>query len=80
MTRSNPGRSLAFIALASAVAVVLAAVVMTRFLGEAQPPHSAMRSVFTKPPRLLPRYEQLDAPLMGSGDMAVALCGNPEDQ
>ena len=28
----------------------------------------------------LPRYQQLDAPLMGNGDMAVAVCGNPENQ
>ena len=49
-------------------------------LGDVQPPHSAMKSVFTKPPQPLPLYEQLDAPLMGNGDMAVALCGDPENQ
>ena len=41
---------------------------------------SAYKSVFTRPPLPLPRYQQIDAPLMGNGDMAVAVCGNPENQ
>ncbi len=42
--------------------------------------HAPFVSVFTAPPKPLPRYEQLDAPLLGNGDMAAALCGAPEDQ
>ncbi len=36
--------------------------------------------MFTQPPLPLPRYQQLDAPLLGNGDMAAAICGNPENQ
>ena len=39
-----------------------------------------MRSVFTETAATVARYDQLDAPLMGNGDMAVALCGDPENQ
>jgi hypothetical protein len=41
---------------------------------------SAFTSVFTAPPMPLPRYQQLDAPLLGNGDMAVAMSGGPEAQ
>ncbi len=41
---------------------------------------SAFTSVFTAPPMPLPRYQQLDAPLLGNGDMAVAISGGPEAQ
>jgi alpha-L-fucosidase 2 len=41
---------------------------------------SAYQSIFARPPMPLPVYEQLDAPLMGNGDMAAALCGEPEHQ
>ena len=40
----------------------------------------AFTSVFTQPPMAMPRYQQLDAPLLGNGDMAVAIGGQPEDQ
>lgn len=38
------------------------------------------KSVFTQPPMPLPRCQQLDAPLMGNGDMAVAMSGDAENQ
>ena len=41
---------------------------------------SGFTSVFTAPPMPLPCYQQLDAPLMGNGDMAVAISGGPEAQ
>ncbi len=76
--RSALIRAAGALVCAGVVFLVVAAVVRT--FRDAQGPHSAMKSVFTKPPTPLPLYEQLDGPLMGNGDMAVALCGNPEDQ
>ncbi len=40
----------------------------------------AYTSVFTQLPMAMPRYQQLDAPLLGNGDMGVAIGGQPEDQ
>ena len=41
---------------------------------------SRHRTVFTNPPRRIPSRTQTDAPLLGNGDMAVALGGPPEAQ
>ena len=41
---------------------------------------SRHRTVFTHPPRRIPSRKQTDAPLLGNGDMAVALGGPPEAQ
>lgn len=40
---------------------------------------SRHRTVFTHPPRRIPSRTQTDAPLLGNGDMAVALGGPPEE-
>ena len=61
-------------------AVFIIAALITETPCGAQSASRAMRSVFTKPPQRLPLYEQIDSPLMGNGDMAVALCGAPENQ
>lgn len=47
---------------------------------ETIPVVTAYSSVFTKPPMPLPRWQQLDAPLLGNGDMGVAISGDPENQ
>ena len=52
----------------------------TKLSADEGPGNSAYHTVFTQPPQPLPLYEQLDAPLMGNGDMAAALCGDPEKQ
>ena len=41
---------------------------------------SRHRTVFTHPPRRIPSKTQTDAPLLGNGNMAVALGGPPEAQ
>ena len=63
-----------------AVACIAGMTPPTGLAADASPENSAYKSVFTQPPLPLPRYQQLDAPLMGNGDMAVAVCGNPENQ
>ncbi len=66
--------------LLGAIACLAAVAPPASRAADADPENSAYRSVFTQPPMPLPRYQQLDAPLMGNGDMAVAVCGNPENQ
>ena len=41
---------------------------------------SRHKAVFTQPPRRIPSRAQTDAPLLGNGDMGVALGGPPEAQ
>jgi len=41
---------------------------------------SRHKAVFTSPPRRIPGSEQVDAPLLGNGDMGVAIGGPPESQ
>jgi len=41
---------------------------------------SRHKAVFTQPPRRIPSRVQTDAPLLGNGDMGVALGGPPEAQ
>lgn len=48
--------------------------------GSGAPGDRAFTSVFTQTPMAMPRYQQLDAPLLGNGDMGVAIGGQPEDQ
>ncbi len=48
--------------------------------GYASPAADPFKSIFNQAPMPLPRYQQLDAPLMGNGDMAVAVSGDPDDQ
>ena len=61
--------------------MMFAAVALTAKLSADEAPgNSAFRTIFTKPPQPLPLYEQIDSPLMGNGDMAAAICGNPENQ
>ena len=66
--------------LLTAFKVLLVIGSVSRLFADEGPGNSAYRSVFTSPPQPLPLYEQLDAPLMGNGDMAAALCGGPENQ
>ena len=42
--------------------------------------HSPWLSPFSQPSLPLPRYTQIDAPLLGNGDLAVAIGGPPEAQ
>lgn len=53
---------------------------MIGITGCSGPVINPFKSVFNRPPMPLPRYQQLDAPLMGNGDMAVAVSGDPDDQ
>ena len=46
----------------------------------ADPGRSAFLSVLTHPPTPMPRYQQLDAPLLGNGDIGVAIGGDPQSQ
>ena len=48
--------------------------------GEARRIVSRHKAVFTVPPRRIPSRSQTDAPLLGNGDMGVALGGPPEAQ
>ena len=67
--------------LAGLTAMLLTAIGLTAKLSADEGRgNSAYRTLFTKPPQPLPLYEQTDAPLMGNGDMAAALCGSPENQ
>ena len=52
----------------------------TGHAADTDPRVSIPKSVFVQPPLPLPRYQQLDAPLMGNGDMAAAVSGDPENQ
>lgn len=54
--------------------------IVTKLSADEGSENSAYHSIFTHPPKPLPLYEQIDAPLMGNGDMAAALCGEPENQ
>jgi len=46
----------------------------------ADPGRSSFLSVLTHPPMPMPRYQQLDAPLLGNGDIGVAIGGDPQSQ
>ena len=61
---------------------VMAVGVLACGLASAAPATAAMNytAVFTEPPKGVPTYYMPDGPLLGNGDLGVALAGQPEEQ